>query len=223
MYISFAKTMPNGSAAVKHIIRSINVSEGQVLVAITSYTQIDQPCWAQDVLVPLSILSSDPENSVANYLISANQYLAGGTIFSDPPVIDVLRKNLKSQVDLYKEQQIAMGCQTPFGVVDSDDTSLRNIIGTTLGALIAAVNNRDFTVNFRIRDNREIDIDKQGIIEVGLTTLAYVNNCYQRSFAIKNLIDESEQTIESLRELEIPVLWETILNPPAPTPTSPPA
>lgn len=215
MYISLAKTMPNGSAAVKHIIRSINIANNQVLINITSYTNTDAICWSQDLPAPLSTLSTTPENSVADYLVSPNGYLEGGTIFKDPTPIEVMRKNLKSQVDLYKEQQIAMGCQTPSGIVDSDDTSLRNIMGTTLGALIAAFNNQDLNVKFRMKDNSEPILSKTEIITVGLTALAYTNDCYQRSFALKNLIDDKSQTVDSLKLIEIPTLWQTILSSPA--------
>lgn len=208
--------MPNGANAVKHVVRSINISNNQALVSVMSYTQAEAVCWAEDVLVPTSIFSNDtPEHATAIYLISASNYLAGGTIFEDPQPIEVLRKNLKSQVDLYKEQQIAMGCQTPSGIVDSDDTSLRNIMGTTLGALIAIINNQDLSVKFRMKDNSEPVLSKTEIITVGLTALAYVNDCYQRSFALKNLIDDPSQTIDSLKLIEIPTLWQTILNPPA--------
>lgn len=93
------------------------------------------------------------------------------------------------QATAWRDQRIAAGCTTSFGVADADDVSRANILGAVSMAMIAKGASEAFSIQWRMHDNSYQTFDADQAIQFGVEVGSFINTCYQASFVIKNAIE----------------------------------
>jgi hypothetical protein len=102
----------------------------------------------------------------------------------------------KSKVEDRRDAVIAGGAPTPSGVVDSDDRSIRNILGLVVMATTALSLGQDFSKSFRFADNSVKVVDAGEMIAIGVASGDFVDRVYQYSWDLKARLDAAISTAE---------------------------
>ena len=195
MKIILEKVMQNGAQASNHTIERLTIQDGQAVAVITSRTSADQMAWQEPVLIDVAALVGDPLVSAAAALIGAGGYLKGGVIVSDPTPVETLRATMMSRVERLRDAAIHDGCETPSGRVDSDDASIRNILGSVQTASLAKMAGQLFSIDWRMADNEIVILDADEMIAMGVAVMAHVKGCYERSWTLKAAIEACQDEV----------------------------
>ena len=100
--------------------------------------------------------------------------------------------DLRAAIEARRDRAIHGGVETPLGRVDSDDPSIRNIMGLVQMASLAMSMGGSFARTFRLASNDEVPVDAQGMIAIGVAVGEHVDACYRRSWALKAEVDAGE-------------------------------
>lgn len=206
MRIILEKTAPNGAVAASHTIETLTIRQGQAVAAVESRTSADQLCWQEPVEIALTDLTGDPLSGAAAVLIGAGGYLEGGVIVADPTPLETLRLTMMSRVERLRDAAIHRGCQTAVGEVDTDDASIRNILGSVQTASLAQMAGQSFEIEWRMADNTLAHLQASAMIGVGVAVMGHVKACYARSWALKDDIAACE-TVEELEAIDLTTGW----------------
>ena len=127
--------------------------------------------------------------------------LVDGTLVPD---LSVLKENLLNKVKDLRDSKEASGCTTEFGVFDSDPDSQRKVTGAAMLALL----NPSFSVDWRLKNNSIITLDKDAILKVAESMGAFVTSCQYRKNELDTLIKEAT-SLEELTTIDITTGWPT--------------
>lgn len=111
------------------------------------------------------------------------------------------------QVKIKREERLAAGAETPFGVVQTDVVSRGYVTGLVTRALIAQVNaEAGFSRTFTTAANASVTLNAAQIIALGALVEEYVNACHERSQALRDDIEAAED-MAALLAIDIAVGW----------------
>lgn len=205
MYILLEAITPHGATANTHRVRGVEIAE-TVKVYINSFATPDAGLlvWQDTHEMPMLEMSNGIyPMCVYNWLVSPTGPFAGGQLLDDPSDFELKRAKLLNGVKSKRDSVIASGCSTAAGVVDTDDVSLRNIMATYQTAVLALMTNNPYSVSWRMRDNSLVTLDAQQMIAIGNAVLQRVEATYQRSWELKEEIENSTaETIDSVLLME---------------------
>jgi hypothetical protein len=207
MYISVEKTLPNFAVGSRHYIDTITIKGTTVVVSVISKTASDAICWSEPVTMPYEAIGVDPNITVAEALTATGGYLEGGTITTAPSELAATRLLLAARVERLRDQHISGGTETPFGRVDTDPVSIRNILGSYSVATASIVASQFFEIKWRMADNSLKTLSAINMIELGNAVLKHVDFCYNRSWQLKDLVNAEDATVESLNSLDLTEGW----------------
>jgi hypothetical protein len=104
---------------------------------------------------------------------------------------------------------ITGGCKTPLGVVDTDEVSIRNILGSCQIAAIMKSLNQPFQIGWKYHDNVIRTLTADEMIGVGLVVMQHVSVCYSVSWAMKDALDAAV-TIAEVEAIDLVAPWVAI-------------
>jgi hypothetical protein len=209
MYIFQEATTPQGAVATCHRVHRIDLNPQKITVTISSYANemTDMLVWQDAHEMPLADFQAEayPDN-VYRWLTGPFGPFSGAVLVSDVEEIVKLRIQRKTMVNTIRDRKIAEGCNTPSGVVDTDDKSLRNIMAVYQAASLALLTDSPFQVTWRLKDNTEVVLGASDVLAVGNAVLAHIQACYARSWVLKQEIDEAE-TEQEIDAVLIGIGW----------------
>lgn len=117
------------------------------------------------------------------------------------------RTVLWEEVKTQREERLAAGVTTPFGLVQTDTVSRGYVTGLVTRALIALVNaEAGFSRSFTTAANTSITLDAAQIIAMGALVEEYVNAVHEHSQNLREQIDAAADMAELLA-IDISVGW----------------
>lgn len=146
-----------------------------------------------------------PDN-VHNWLTGKFGPFSGAALIVEMGEIEKVRLKMKTSVNTWRDRQIAAGCNTPSGMVDTDEKSLRNIMAIYQTASLSLLTNTPFKVTWRLQNNSEVILDAQAMVAIGNAVLSRVSGCYNRSWEIKTKIDDAKN-LEELNTIDVFSGW----------------
>lgn len=125
---------------------------------------------------------------------------------TDPAILAALKTSLIELIEIERENHIAAGAPTPLGIVDSDDVSIRNILGRSVMATAALGNETPFNKTFRLKNNAEITVTADQMLAIGVAAGEFVDAIYERSWTLKAQV-RAAKTVEDARAILISEGW----------------
>jgi len=227
MYIRHHLVFGNDALEV-HRIKLVQFSD-QARVTIESFgdDRATVPLRTNVHLMPLTaLIGSDATKAVYTWLISSDGPHAGGELVYGEDELKVMREVAYKKVGILRDAYINGGCKTPYGVFDTDEVSIRNILGTCQIAAIAAMQQKPFLLDWKRADNTIVALDGNAMITAGAIVMKHVSDCYKVSWACKDKIDATK-TYEDMITLDVEACWATVesspkyVTPADPTPVDP--
>lgn len=112
------------------------------------------------------------------------------------PDVERLSARLRRAIEARRDRAIHGGAETPLGRVDSDDASIRNIMGLVQMANLSLTAGLPFTRTFRLASNDEVPVNAEGMIAIGVAVGEHVDVCYRHSWALKARLDGGELELD---------------------------
>lgn len=185
--------MPNGSQATSHKLDTITITADRQSVIVTSFTAADALCWTDSIEIAEGVITADPLNDVAGWLLTT--YLAGGMIEADQTPLEVRKLTSLKRVDQLRDLKVNAGCETPAGAVQTDDVSIRNILGSVQTASLAVMMSQPFSIDWRMADNALVTLDANEMIAMGVAVMQHIKLTYARSWALKSAIEACQDEV----------------------------
>lgn len=208
MYIYCLTETPHGAQATAHRIHKLEI-DTEVRVTVNSFaTEAAEMLVWQDVYVmPVLALGEGtyPEN-VLTWLTSETGPFSTGEVIADADELGKEQTKYRAIISDLRVKNISKGVKTPFGVVDSDDVSIRNIMASYQAAVLSLVAQQPFEMSWRLLDNTSVEVDAQGMIAIGNAVLQHTKLCYERSWELKEQIGATE-TIDELQAIDLNSGW----------------
>jgi len=124
--------------------------------------------------------------------------------------ITYLAPAMWDKVKLLRDKIIDGGFTIPsVGSIDSNSTARTNISGATLAAFMAKASNQPFSVTWTLADNTCKELDADSMIDLGLATIAFVNQCHEKARAVREEIAQAE-TAEQLLSINLYDGWTAV-------------
>lgn len=162
--------------------------------------------WQEYPVLPLVVLDTlDPWGSIERALVEqAGGLLAGGTIMSTAPGDDLENARARKWTEIKAERDaLESGGFDLAGVgrFDSDAESRARIVGAAMAAKIARDAGQAYAIRWTLADNTTVELDADGVIDVGFALLAHTDGIHQRSRAFYAAIQAAETTdaVEAIR------------------------
>lgn len=150
------------------------------------------------------------EETTISYTGTQEQFDALEAVIDSYPteyLAQVLRPQRWAEVKAKREERLAAGAETPFGVVQTDVVSRGYVTGLVTRALIAQVNaEAGFSRTFTTAANASVTLNASQIIALGAMVEEYVNACHERSQAFRDEIEAAED-MAALLAIDIAVGW----------------
>lgn len=125
---------------------------------------------------------------------------------SDPAMLATIKHALIERIEIERENHIAAGAPTPSGVVDSDDRSIRNILGRVVMATTALNAGEAFEKPFRLKNNADIIVNAEQMIAIGVAAGEFVDAIYERSWNLKAQV-KAATSAEEAAAIQISQGW----------------
>ncbi|WP_294196539.1 DUF4376 domain-containing protein [uncultured Sphingomonas sp.] len=195
MKILLEKTMQNGAQASEHTIETLTITDGQAVATVTSRTSAGQLAWQEPCEIDPADLTGDPIASAAASLMKGGGYLEGGVIEADQTPLEVRKLTSLKRVDQLREIKVTGGCPTEHGIVQTDDVSIRNILGSVQTASLSAKLETPFSIEWRMADNSVVTLDANEMIAMGVAVMSHIKTCYTRSWALKDAVEACQDEV----------------------------
>lgn len=205
--IILSKSMPNGALAERHEVTEVSIKADSITAVVTSFAATDALCWQDRVELALDPSESVSLASIQSVLCEDGGYLAGGDVVVDPTPVEVLRKKLVARVDRFRDDAIKGGFTTPAGVVQTDEVSIRNILGAVSRATIATAKDEPFELSWRLADNTAVTLNAAEMMSLGVSVMEFIEAAYQRSWAVKAQIAAGD--LEALEAFDVSSAWSS--------------
>ena len=215
MYIQLSRTVNEIETTIHRILRT-EIAADRVFATWVSFDSVTSitPLHVETTEVPIGGISGDNiSESLHAWLASSLGPLATGQIVVETTAMDNLRSNVFKGIEALRNSNISGGCITALGWIDTDDASLRNILGACQIAALAKMANHAFSIGWKFHDNIVRPINADQMIVIGSTAMAHVSGCYAVSWQLKDQVTAAT-TEEEVMAIDIITPWNNI-------PTSP--
>ncbi|MDR0261009.1 MAG: DUF4376 domain-containing protein [Comamonas sp.] len=162
--------------------------------------------WQEYPALPLMVLDTrDPWGSIERALVEqAGGMFAGGTVVSAAPGDDLENAQARKWTEIKAERDaLESGGFDLAGVgrFDSDAESRARIVGAAMAAKITRDAGQTYAIRWTLADNTTVELDADGVIDVGFALLAHTDGIHQRSRALYAQIQAAETTdaVEAIR------------------------
>ncbi len=210
MYIQKEMTV-NGVATLIHRLVRIEFTDDAGSVLMASYATVDSPNFVTSMTYafPANILTGNLKTAVLNWLIASGNPFAGGSIVSDEIEFQHRKDAARTEINDIRDQNIHLGCVTPFGILDTDEVSIRNILGSCQAAQILLANSMPFSVEWKMQDNSEITLDGPEMLQIGILVMQHISGCYSVSWGLKADV-AATTTLAQLEAIDFSEGWDTL-------------
>lgn len=196
-FIEKEAVTPHGVIAKVHRLAGINFSE-IVVATVNSFADANSEgiVWQDTHDIPLEefVGAGNPADAVLNWLLT--NVFVDGLIIEGPSDMETERRKLINKVNTVRDIKIHSGCNTPSGRVDTDNVSLRNILGTYQKAVLSKIQTEEFVTGWRLQDNTMVEVTADDMIAIGDAALYHTQLCYQRSWELKAAYEAATTTDE---------------------------
>jgi hypothetical protein len=157
--------------------------------------------------MPIEAFSAVPyPGCVMDWLVSAGGPYEGGVVVEDDELtLGVKQDRLTAQVNKERDARIAGGLLFQGLPFDTDEVSLRNIMGTAQMATLSKMAGQPFAVDWRCADNSMANLDADTFIALAETVMQHVQACYTRSWELKADIAVADDT--TIDTIDISAGW----------------
>jgi hypothetical protein len=212
MYIFQEAMTPQGAAANVHRVQKIEITPAMINITVSSFVDDTSQLlvWQDAVEMPLIEFStgSYPDN-VYEWLVSPAGPFPAGAVVTEAPELETKKMTTKVSINILRAKEIAKGCTTLSGVVDTDEVSLRNIMATYQTAVLAMITEQPFSTDWRLKNDTLVTLNAMDMIAIGNAVLGRVKLCYENSWALKEQIDAATD-ISELEQVSITSGWPEV-------------
>lgn len=200
-----AETFTGVSLSI-HRIAKIEITN-TVSVFVNSYANetTEIIAWQEVYNMPDFLLESPILDSAYNWLVSSVGPLPDGSLIADITELDKAKQRWYNNIRTERDKHIWGNALTSFGVINSDEVSIRNVLGATASAMALP----SFEVDWRMADNSSVSLNASQMIQMGLELQAHIKACYERSWALKAEIEACED-VEALGAVGIYEGWPSL-------------
>lgn len=191
MYI-YKNIIQNGRQVSLHQISRMEI-QGEVatvlLYSIEPSTEASDPVFHSHS-IPMDAIAAAPyPDCVTGWLTSSDGPLEGGTVVhGNELTLEAKQDLLQKQTSKHRDISIYGGVQFQSLGIDTDETSLRNIMGTAQMAALSKMQGAPFQIAWRCSDNSMANFDADTVLGLAATVMGHVQACYQRSWELKEEI-----------------------------------
>lgn len=202
MYIYLSTTRDNVPVSVHRVTR-VEIQSGQVAVLLHSSDPTNEAANGlfHTHSMPIESFSAAPYPQCVNdWLTGAGGPLEGGAVVEGENLnLEGKQAVLTAQAEKQRDLHIHGGIVFQGLGIDTNEVSLRNIMGTAQLASLALMNAQPFQVAWRCSDNSTANFDATNFIELAQSVMQHVQSCYQRSWELKEEIAAAtEETIDGI-------------------------
>lgn len=212
---------PNGLTAAHRVVKA-EIIDTTLHLQVHMYPSADKASdanllWQEYPVLPLVVLDTrDPWGSIERALVEqAGGMFAGGTVVSAVPGDDLENARARKWTEIKTERDaLESGGFDLAGVgrFDSDTESRARIVGAAMAAKIARDAGQAYAIRWTLADNTTVELDADGVIDVGFALLAHTDGIHQRSRAMYALIHaaQSAEQVAGISWMTEPVESETV-------------
>lgn len=198
---------PNGATAMVHRLHRVEIGD-DITVTINSFASesATMTMWQEQHFMPSSdFVATTYPDCIYDWLVSPTGPFSGGQLLTDPTELESTQARLRTNISVMRDKMIALGCDTPSGRVDTDEISIRNIMGTYQSAVLSLVAQQPFAIDWRMADNTLAALDANAMIAIGNAVLERIKACYERSWVLKDEVDQA--TVDTIDSIVIGTGW----------------
>lgn len=205
MYI-YKETVVEDTPVSRHSVGHVEIRGDYVTLGVHSYepapaSEAGSPTggasFYRTFAMPMSDFNAGPyPDNCYNWLIAQGSKLQGGSIVPDDAMpLDVQKAQLLAEVRELRDQFVHGGYAAPsIGVFDTDEVSIRNILGTAQMATLSNLQAQPFSVDWRLQDNSVQTFDANGFINIAAGVMEHIKGCYTNSWDLKAQIEAADET-----------------------------
>jgi hypothetical protein len=206
MYIVKTIEGMNGATVSYHRIVRITLEDGVAIAGVNGLAKVNGgPISFNTYEIPLAaLIGPDFILSAANYLVSGDGHLVGGSIVSDEQTtLDSAKDRKWAEIKQARNEAEWAGAMTPKGKMDTTPDSQRKLGGYVQMALIAKLNGQPFNATWTMLDNTNQAHTADELIMAGVYVGTHVANMHECSQAIRMAI-YAATTIEEVEAIQWP-------------------
>lgn len=196
--IEFELIVGNGTTAKCHKVVRVEATDEECVAVINSFAVADGqiPAWQDRYVIPVDVLASGYPDAVEAWAVGADGPMAGGLLVKEARPLDTLKAAWRLRITAERDRAIAGGADTPSGRVDTDEVSIRNILGAYQSAVAALMAGEPIALNWRMADNSLVALAASDVIAVGNAVMAHTQAAYARSWALKDALEAATTEAE---------------------------
>lgn len=217
MHVYYSSLTPQGVSATIHRLHTVIVRDREVELTINSFVDADATmvAWQDIYMMPYEdFANSTYPINVFDYLTSTSGPFPGGAVVHDPSELDALKRTMSVRINQLRQATIDNGCDTPAGVMDTNEASRANIQASYTLALAAKMSGEPFSIVWRRLDNTEVTLGADNMIAVARAVFVHVERAMRHSWHLKALV-EAATSVEELDALPL-VGWRNDYEVPLP-------
>ena len=148
--------------------------------------------WQDRHVIPVSVLDGgDWQSKVEQWIVEHGQF-AGGTYVTDELDLDVAKVRHWGKIKSQRDQAEWSGFDVPeIGSFDSDPASQAKIIGATVAAQLADAAGRAYEIDWTLKDNSVITLDRQQVEQVGFALMDHLNQVHGKGRQLRQAIESA--------------------------------
>lgn len=204
--------MPNGASFPIHRVTAINITSMQTQITVNSFPDPDTNTigWQGLYALPEGVVSSNPMQSVHEWLVGPEGHFSGGTIVTvETSVLDQLRASVRARLDNLAQQHEYGGLTTSDGVVKTDLANQLKLTGAIQMGSISEQQNGEgtFSQDLVMQDGKVVTLTLAELVELGLKVSQFVNQTHARQSELLSQVMSPGATTETLNSLDLNSGW----------------
>jgi hypothetical protein len=185
-----------------HVVGSVEIRGDYISVGVNSMND-SMASFYRIFNMPMDAFNAAPyPQNVYNWLVAPGSKFEGGTIVSgDAPSLAEKQVSLLTKIVVERDKALHGGYPaTGLGVFQTDDVSIRNILGTAQMAALSKMSASAFSIDWRLADDSMVTLDADGFIAVSAGVMEHVKDCYAHSWTLKAAVEaaEDDATIDAI-------------------------
>lgn len=171
------------------------VSHGELLKMIKKIHRENNTFVITKNRLPYHVIPGDPEYSklLAEYNENPQNFTEE---YKYTPSLQEFKNNAYEKINILRQEKEKAGFSYRGKIFDSDSVSMQRL----LCAAQAAATNPDFTIEWTLKDNSNLQLDALQMQEVVATFCAYNNELHEQATTLKEAISKA-QSIDEVEQI----------------------
>jgi hypothetical protein len=191
----FKETLFEDNPVTRHSIGNVDIRGDYIGVGLNSQNDQNQSFFRVYTMPVEAFNSGDPYPlNIYKWLVAPGSKFEGGLIVDgDEASIEEKKASLLTQIVVERDKHLHGGFPVPgMGVFQTDDVSIRNVLGTAQMAALAKMGQQPFQIQWRLADDSMVTLDADQFIQVSAGIMGHVKDCYARSWELKGAVEVTD-------------------------------